>query len=251
MKKQAGSGRNAAVIVAAGFGKRMDGNIPKQYICIGGKPVLIHSIENFERASGISEIILVVEKSRVEEILKDIVEQCRFKKVVSVIAGGKIRQESVYNGIKAVSGGVETISIQDGARPFTPVRMIEECITQALLHGAAAVAYPVRDTVKRVSGGRFTETLDRKNIYLIQTPQTFRTELIREAHEKAKMDGYIGTDDTALVERLGASVVAVEGSPYNLKITYADDLASAEALVGTIQTFYLWSSNDAESRDRI
>ena len=245
MKKQTGSGRNAAVIVAAGFGKRMDGDIPKQYICIGGKPVLVHTIENFERSSRISEIILVVEKSQVESISKDIVEKYRFKKVVNVIPGGKIRQESVYNGIKAVSKGVETISIQDGARPFTPVRLIEECIDQALLHGAVAVAYPARDTVKQVSGGRFCKTLDRKNIYLIQTPQTFRTEVILDAHEKAKMDGYIGTDDTVLVERLGESVVAVEGSPYNQKITYPDDLASAEALVSIIHTFSLWRSNDA------
>ena len=237
--------RNAVVIVAAGSGKRMAGEIPKQYINIGGKPILARTIENFEKSPQISKIILVVESSRIQEVIHKIVDRFGFRKVIHVISGGMHRQGSVYQGILAVPGDVETISIQDSVRPFTPPHLIEECINQARRFGAAVSACTCRDTVKQVKDSRIVRTLDRKALYLVQTPQTFRADLIRLAHEKANEDGFIGTDDAALVERLGYPVTIVESSPYNLKITVTEDLAAAEALAEKIGMFPSWRSKNA------
>ncbi len=237
--------QNAAVITAAGIGKRIAGEIPKQYITIGGKPILARTVENFERSSWITSIILVVESARIQEVYDKIVGPFGFRKVVSVISGGKHRQESVYQGIQAVPADMETISIQDGVRPFTPSHLIERCIKQARQLGAAVAAYTCRDSVKHCEDSRIVRTLDRRSLYLVQTPQTFRADLIRRAHEEAKNDSFIGTDDAVLVERLGCTVTVVESSPYNLKITVPEDLAAAEALVDTIDTFPFWRFKDA------
>jgi 2-C-methyl-D-erythritol 4-phosphate cytidylyltransferase len=154
------------------------------------------------------------------------------RKITRVITGGSERQESVAKGLQAINNpNSKIVIVHDGVRPFVTVQQIIEVIDRAKESGAAMLALPVTDTVKEVTDGVVTRTLDRKHIYLAQTPQAFRIDLLREAHRKASVDNVMATDDAALVERLGATVAVVEGSPHNIKITRKQDLAMAELIM--------------------
>jgi 2-C-methyl-D-erythritol 4-phosphate cytidylyltransferase len=232
MKKRKSDLFISAVIVAAGRGTRMNMDINKQYIEVCGVPVLARTLKTFEDCDCIDEIIIVVNAQDIVFCKQEIVDDFGFTKVKSLVAGGNERQQSVYNGLKEVDPRCDVVLIHDGARPFIREESIIGSIDAALECGASGVGVPVKDTVKvGDEEGYIRETLDRKAIWTIQTPQTFRYGVIMEAHQKAEIDAFSGTDDTMLAERMGVRIKLVMGSYDNIKITTQEDLAFAEAIV--------------------
>ena len=225
----------SVIIAAAGKGTRMNSDINKQYINICGVPVLARSIGVFQECKLINEIIVVVNKDDIIFCKKNIIDTYEFTKVTQIVAGGDSRQKSVLNGLNAVNKDTEIVLIHDGARPFVKQEIIIDSITSAMNFGAACVAVPVKDTIKRSVGkdGQdfVTETIPRETLWLVQTPQAFRYSLIREAHIKAYEEGFEGTDDSILVERLGVPVKIVMGRYDNIKITTWEDLIIGEAIL--------------------
>ncbi len=218
-----------AIIPAAGEGKRL--NAKKQFIELLGKPLLLTTASVFEECQAVDEIIVVVGEKDIE-LAKDILKS--LKKVKSVIAGGVKRQDSVYNGLKEVVRETEDdlVLIHDAARPLITREIVASAIDEAKVSGAAVVGVPAKDTVKTVDEARnVIETLEREKIWLVQTPQVFRYDLIKEAHERASRVKYTATDDSKLVERLGISVKMVMGSYENFKITTKEDIVTAEAVL--------------------
>lgn len=231
MVKKSCSGTVSVVITAAGKGTRMGMRLNKQYIDILGKPVLVRTIAAFESCDKIDEIIVTVNEADIDYCKSSIIGKYGFKKVKAIVAGADTRQRSVYNGLKHVSKNCEIVLIHDGARPFVDAICIEKCISEARLNGAVCAAVPVKDTIKQTDADGFVEkTVDRSNLWSIQTPQAFEYVLIMQAHESAERDGFTGTDDAMLAERLGRKVKLVMGSYYNIKITTREDLAIAEAI---------------------
>ena len=224
----------SAVITAAGKGSRMGMEQNKQYMEVHGKPVLARTIQAFEDCSLVDEIIVTIGEDEVEYCVENIIGKYGFCKVKKVVAGGSTRQRSVYNGLQRVSADSGIVLIHDGARPFIDTGSIAACISAADENGAACAAVPVKDTIKRADAEGFVdETVDRSNLWSIQTPQAFQYELIMEAHRKADNEGFDGTDDAVLAERLGYRVMLVMCSYYNIKITTKEDLTIAEAICET------------------
>lgn len=220
-----------AIVVAGGSGRRMGGEEPKQFLPLAGRPILAHTLGAFEQADRIDRVILVTPPGQESRCLRDIVEAFGFGKVVAVAPGGAERQDSVAEGLKAVGADAEVVAIHDGARPLILPEHIDAVVAAAQRDGAAALGTPVSDTIKEVAGWRVQRTLDRSQLWSVQTPQAFRTALIRQAHAVARKDGYLGTDDTVLVERLGIAVTVVAGRQDNLKLTIPEDLAVAEEIL--------------------
>lgn len=221
----------SSVIVAAGKGSRMNLDMNKQYIEISGIPVIARTLSVFNDCKLIDEIVLVVNECDIVYCKRNIVDNYGFFKVKAIVAGGKERQHSVYNGLQQVNKNTDIVLIHDGARPFIREDSLIESIHAANDFGAAGVAVRIKDTVKRTDEQGFVlKTVDRSNLWAIQTPQVFNYNLIMEAHRKAEEDGFLGTDDTVLVERLGRKVKLVEGSYDNIKITTQEDLITAEAI---------------------
>ncbi len=229
-----------AVIVSAGKGLRfMEGKstkagttvVPspqpgkKQFHSLGGKPILVHALDRFETCPLIRSILLVVGQEDMDYCLKEIIERYRFQKISQIVPGGKRRQESVKNGIDALPKDTDVVAIHDGVRPFVTRAMIEDSLHAAAKVGAVVLAVPVKDTIKVSNPDRTVlKTLDRETLWQIQTPQTFRLNLIKEAYYRAAEDGFVGTDDASLVERLGMKVHILPGSYTNIKITTPEDL---------------------------
>jgi 2-C-methyl-D-erythritol 4-phosphate cytidylyltransferase len=222
----------AALIAAAGLGKRMNSKIGKPFIPIFGKPILAHTLEKFEKCHLINKIFLVVTDKEKEYCQKNIIKKYHLQKIEKLIIGGETRQESVFNGLKSVDSDTDIIVIHDGARPFVNESTIRESIAIAIKDGAAVSAVPLRDTVKRVKKSFFIHsTLDRTKIWRAQTPQTFRYRLIKLAYEKAWENGFIATDDSAILERYGYDVKLFLGSEENIKITSPFDIFVAESIL--------------------
>ncbi len=233
-----------AVIVSAGKGLRFMEGKPgsvgptlnhgkKQFTYLGEKPVLAHTLDRFEACALIRSVRLVVGEEDMDYCLKEIVEKYGFQKVSQIVPGGKRRQESVKNGIDALPKDGEIVAIHDGVRPLVTRTMIEDSIHSAARYGAVVFAMPAKETIKMSSpDGTVLKTLDRESLWLIQTPQTFQVDLIREAHARAVEDGFVGTDDASLVERLGRKVHILTGSYANIKITTPEDLALAKLFLG-------------------
>ena len=212
-----------AVIVAAGSASRMKG-IDKIMTDLGGMPVIARTVKAFQECDCISEIVIVTR----EDLIPAVTAACLgMEKVTAVVAGGDSRQESVNNGLNALSDKVKLAAIQDGARPFATWQMIDRVVRAANTYGAAAPAIPVKDTIKVVNGGVVTGTPERKTLNAVQTPQVFDKDLLRAALKKAKEDGAEVTDDCSAVERMGMSVKIVEGDERNIKITTPMDLKIA------------------------
>jgi len=230
---------NAAVIITAGgLGKRFGGKgaevLPKQFIPLSGKPVIAYSILSFESSEFINEVIVVVPENWVEYTKREIVDKFDLKKVSKVIAGGDERQASVERGIHSISSKPDIVAIHDGVRPFVTLETIEEVITQAGKSGGAIAAIPATDTIKKSGPEEIIEnTLPRQDIWFAQTPQAFRYEILKEAFEKASEDGYLGTDESLLVERLGQEIKLVKGSKYNIKITAPEDIELGELILSS------------------
>ena len=224
--------KSAAVIVSAGKGHRLAGEKKKQFLLLAGKPILCHTLDKFENCPFIDSIQLVVGQEDMDYTLRAIVEDYGYRKVSQIVPGGKLRQESVKNGVDALSQDVDIVVVHDGVRPFVTREMIEESIQAARRFKAAVVAVPVKETIKVVGPDRTVlKTLDRESLWKIQTPQTFQVEVIKEAFRRAAEDGFIGTDDASLVERIGINVYILPGSYNNIKITTPEDLILANLIL--------------------
>ncbi|RMF62234.1 MAG: 2-C-methyl-D-erythritol 4-phosphate cytidylyltransferase [Calditrichaeota bacterium] len=221
----------SAIIVAAGCGSRIGGELPKQYQNVCGKPLLFYALQKFEACPLIHDVVLSVAEAFLSYAANEIVDRFGFSKVKKIIAGGEKRQDSVYAGLNALEPGTKMVAIHDAARPFVSVEKIEEVIKAGQQHGAAILAIPAKDTIKTSRGGFVGKTPERDALWLVQTPQVFEYDLIRRAYEEAYKYGIYQTDDSALVERTGHPVKIVEGEPENLKITVPFDLKLAEMLL--------------------
>jgi len=226
--------RTVAIVPAAGSGNRMGRELSKQYLALGGMPLLVHTLNVFERCPVVDALLVVVPPSDVKAVRTEMLPRWSLKKLAGIVPGGKERQDSVRAGIEALDRETELVVIHDAVRPFITVELIENCIRAAAEEGAATVGVPVKDTVKEVGAdGRVMRTCDRNLLWLTQTPQAFRRDIIENAHRAAVRDGYRGTDDTSLVERLGIAVRMIRGDYGNIKITTPEDLVIAEALLAT------------------
>jgi 2-C-methyl-D-erythritol 4-phosphate cytidylyltransferase len=210
-----------AVIVAAGSGRRMGSAVAKQFLPLAGRPLMAHSLETFLDHPEVDRVVVVLPAGGPAPELPA---------GVTGVPGGPTRQESVRLGLEA-AGDHGWVLIHDAARPLVSSDLIDRVLAAARASGAAVPAVPAGDTVKQVDGEVILSTLDRRRLVQVQTPQCFRTDLWREAHEAARRDGFLGTDDSQLVERAGHRVTWVEGSPRNLKVTTEADLELASALV--------------------
>lgn len=222
-----------AIILAAGRGKRMKSKKKKQFLNIAGKPIVYYALECFERAPFIQDIILVTGEGYVEYCQKNIVEKYGLRKVRKVVAGGKERYDSVYEGLRAC-GKTDYVYIHDGTRPFIDQDMLKRALDGAKQMGASVVGMPVKDTIKVADKNHYVlETPERSKLWAVQTPQVFRYKIIKEAHEQMRKKGMEGiTDDSMVVEKLGKHrVKMVEGSYENIKITTMDDLFIAEIIL--------------------
>ena len=200
----------------------------KQFHFLGGKPILAHTLDKFETCPLIRSILLVVGQEDMDYCLKEVIEKYKFQKVSQIVPGGKRRQESVKNGIDALQKDADIVAIHDGVRPFVTKAMIEDSIHSAVRYGAVVLAMPVKETIKMSNpDGTVLKTLDRESLWQIQTPQTFQVNIIKEAYYRATENGFMGTDDSSLVERLGVKVHILPGSYTNIKITTPEDLLLA------------------------
>ena len=224
--------RTVAIVPAAGSGNRMGRGLSKQYLSLGGMPLLVHTLNVFEKCPLVDALLVVVPPPDVEAVRTEMLPRWNLKKLAGVIPGGKERQDSVRAGIETLDRDTDIVIVHDAVRPFITAKLIEDCIRAAAEEGAATVGVPVKDTVKEVGAdGRVMRTCDRNLLWLTQTPQAFRRDIIENAHRAAVRDGYRGTDDTSLVERLGITVRMIRGDYGNIKITTPEDLVIAEALL--------------------
>jgi len=222
---------NAALLVAAGKGVRM--GTDKLWLEIGGRPVIAHTWQIFNDAKCVDEIILVV-RDVMQQNFAELAAKFHFQKPFRIVVGGAERQDSVWNGLEALSPKTEIVAIQDAARPCTPESLIAATIEAARETGAAVAAQAVTDTIKESGDGRtITRTLDRSKLWSVQTPQTFRVEVIRRAIAEARQKNLIFTDDTAACELIGQPVQLVPSATPNPKVTVPGDLPVIEMLLRT------------------
>ena len=221
-----------AILPAAGLGTRMAGPQPKQFLSLGGVPILIHSLRAFAAVPRITRIIVAVRKPEMERVQAQIAEH-GFAARVQVVEGGDNRQESVGHALATIEAGPDDIVlVHDAVRPLIDAATIDRTIDAVKQHGAAIVGVPAIDTIKQVErtahGALITSTIPRESIVYAQTPQGFRFGLLQSAFAEATEDGFVGTDEASVVERAGHPVAVVPGSPVNLKITQPGDLELAE-----------------------
>ncbi|OGS44785.1 MAG: 2-C-methyl-D-erythritol 4-phosphate cytidylyltransferase [Elusimicrobia bacterium RIFOXYD2_FULL_34_15] len=208
----------SAIIVAAGSGKRFGSK--KQFEYIGHRRIFEITLSKFLGINQLKNIVIVLPKDNIKNIIKNL----KFPENVKIVSGGKTRQHSVFNGLSALPLNTDIVIIHDGVRPFISKEIISESISAAKKCGAAIVAVPVKDTVKIVKNEYIISTPERRNIFLAQTPQTFKYSIIMQAYKKAFKNNYFSTDDSALVEKLGRKVRIVLGEYKNIKITTKDDI---------------------------
>ena len=212
----------------------MGGSVPKQFLSLGGEPLVVHSLRILQAAHTVDEIILAVPETDLDYCANDLVRRHGFSKVKKVVPGGLERQDSVRLALEQVSEDTEIVLVHDAVRPFLTVQMVEDVIAAAEKQGAAIIALPMRDTVKQVGSDHVIQrTVDRRPLWLAQTPQAFRRPWLEEAHRKAHAEGIHATDDAFLVEWLGHPVAVVEGSGENIKVTRPEDLVIGEAILAS------------------
>jgi 2-C-methyl-D-erythritol 4-phosphate cytidylyltransferase len=219
----------AAIIPAAGLGTRMaarSGTSRKQFMLLDGAPILTHTLRKFVVCPAVDEIVVALRPEDLEWFGQEWKRE-KAAKPVRLVAGGQYRQDSVRNGLEHVSAGVDLVAVHDAVRPFVSVDLIDKVIREATRTGAAILAIPPVDTVKRVERTTIRATLPRERIVLAQTPQVFRLDLLRRAYRQAEEDGFVGTDEASLVEHLDVDVTVVLGSDRNIKITRPGDMALA------------------------
>jgi 2-C-methyl-D-erythritol 4-phosphate cytidylyltransferase len=225
---------NVAIVVAAGKGTRLGGNRPKQFLELGGIPVVIHTLRQFERCREIHEIVTVLSAEETDSFLS-FAKEFGLQKPMRVVAGAETRAQSVARGL-ALIGEAEIVAVHDGVRPFVSTNEIDQVVNAARTTGAAILVAPVPDTIKEIKGDRVIRTLPRADLRRALTPQCFRLELLKRAYQTLtdiEAAGSEVTDDSLLVERLGVEVVTVEGSSKNIKITQPEDLVLAKAILAS------------------
>ena len=222
---------NSAIIVAAGKGTRMGAGVDKLWLEVAGRPVVAHTWKQFNDAPGVDEIILVV-RAGMQPHFTELAAQFNFQKPFRLVSGGAERQDSVWNGLAAVSAKTEIVAIQDAARPCTTAQLIADTVQAARETGAAVAAQPVTDTIKETADGKIiSRTVDRSKLWSVQTPQTFRVAVIRHAIATARQKNLILTDDTAACELIGQPVRLVKCATPNPKVTVPADLPFIESLL--------------------
>ena len=220
------------IIVAGGNSVRYGGDVPKQFQEICGRPMLAWTIEKFQKADSIDNIIVVAPEDYLIYVSENIVDTFGFEKITKIVAGGKTRQESVFNGLKALPISTKFVAIHDGARPLVKADDINRVVEIAEKENAAILATPVADTVKKVIDGFIITTVNREQLFCAQTPQVFQYDLIMEAHKELAMKEELKlTDDAQLIESRGFKVKIVESTGINLKITTRQDMQVAEAIL--------------------
>jgi len=231
----------ATVLVpAAGMGRRMGGALSKQYLNLAGRPILTHTLSLFERHPLIEHIYPIVPPHEISFCQQQIIAPFEFTKVRRIIPGGEQRQDSVRYGLRALAeDGLDqderVILIHDGVRPLFNPGLIEELLRAVNKHGACVVGVPAKDTIKEVVSGMICGTPERKRLWQAQTPQGFLFELINGAFCQAEVDGFAGTDDASLLERMGQPVAILQGDYRNIKVTTPEDLVIANALLDSIR----------------
>ena len=218
----------AVVIVAGGKGLRMGGDIPKQFLPVGGRPVLMRTIDRFLQYDAAMQVVLVLPESQ-QDYWRQLCLQYGFCQPHVIANGGETRFHSVKNGLEKVESGVSLVGVHDGVRPFVSVETIGACYEEAALSGAVVPVIDVVETIRHIMGNGASETVPRSDYQLVQTPQVFGATLLREAYKQEYTDFF--TDDASVVERFGHSVALVKGNRENIKITTPFDLVVAEALV--------------------
>jgi 2-C-methyl-D-erythritol 4-phosphate cytidylyltransferase/2-C-methyl-D-erythritol 2,4-cyclodiphosphate synthase len=222
----------AAIITAGGIGRRMGGVTPKQFLSLGGIPILVRTVRAFLSAACCPTIIVTVPAPHLAEATAlltshGLAHACR------VVVGGETRQESVLAGLNALPDEAGVVLVHDGVRPLVSRETILHCLEAACRVGAAICAIPVKDTLKEVRDGCIGRTVDRARLWRAQTPQAARVDLLRQAYLAAAREGFVGTDEASLLERIGCPVAVVPGSETNIKITLPEDIAMAHALLAT------------------
>ncbi|MCB1234575.1 MAG: 2-C-methyl-D-erythritol 4-phosphate cytidylyltransferase [Verrucomicrobiae bacterium] len=220
---------NSAIIVAAGGSRRM--GFDKLSAPLGGRPVLGHSLLAFERCADIAEVIVVTAPDR-EPLVRSLAAEAGLSKLAAIVPGGAERHLSVWNGLQAAHSSAKTVAVHDGARPLVTPTAISRCLAAAAEHGAASLAHPIADTLKRADADRrVVGSVSRDDLWAMETPQCFETGLLRRAYERILDGGDLVTDEVSAVEALGEPVFLVENPEPNPKITYPADLALAEAIL--------------------
>jgi 2-C-methyl-D-erythritol 4-phosphate cytidylyltransferase len=227
---------NVAIVVAAGKGTRLGGNRPKQFLELDGIPVIIRTLRQFERATEIDEVVVVLPAPFSQESLDIFLPYANdfgLNKLRPAVAGGATRAQSVLRGLATI-GEAEIVAVHDGVRPFVTPEEIDQVVAVARKSGAAVLVAPIADTIKEIKDGRVVRTLARSELRRALTPQCFRLDILRRAYDQlaeVELEGVEVTDDCLLVERLGLEIVAVESCARNIKITREEDLVLGEALL--------------------
>jgi 2-C-methyl-D-erythritol 4-phosphate cytidylyltransferase len=217
--------RVSVIVVAAGEGKRFGG--AKPYVLLKGKPILEWALDAFEAHEDVAEVILVLRDDSRKKVYSG-----RYTKIVSVVKGGEKRQDSVLSGFRQIDPTkVEKVLVHDGVRPLVSSELIGRIIEAVQEKEAVVPAVPLKDTVKRVDEQEVKQTLEREKLFCVQTPQGFFYSVLKAAFDKAGEENFYGTDEAALVERIGKKVYVVQGDPKNIKITTPEDIKIAEALI--------------------
>jgi len=222
---------NHVIIVGAGKSTRMNSSLNKIFLNIVNKPLIYYTLKQFENCLLIHKIILVTRKENISQ-LKNLIKQFKLKKIEKIVQGGKHRQDSVYNGLKSIKAKKDDIIvIHNAANPLVTQKTINDCIKAAINYGASVAGFRAKDTIKKVKNNFVVKTLNRADLFQIQTPQCIKYSLAIKAFEKAKKDKFYATDDVALVERLGYKVKIVPCSEENIKVTTPKDLETLKTIM--------------------
>lgn len=222
----------SAIIVSAGKGTRMESSHRKQYLLLKGYPILFHTIKAIDFSRKVDEIVLVIPENDFVFCRENIVEAVNPAKKIHLVSGGNKRQSSVYRGLKKIDDKSKIVVIHDGVRPFIRPEQVDACVKGAEESGGCILGIPAYDTLKIVDQSCWiNKTIQRDTVWMAQTPQAFKYSLIRKAHEKAVAEGFTGTDDASLVERMGQKVRIIMGSKQNIKITTKEDLVLARMFI--------------------
>jgi 2-C-methyl-D-erythritol 4-phosphate cytidylyltransferase len=228
--------RTLAIVLAGGAGKRMGSSTNKQFLLLDNRPIIVHALQVFEECKPVDGVYLVVNQKDLPVIQEEILETYKFSKILKLVIGGRLRQDSVRNGLEAIEDPCDIVIIHDAARPFVSPAFVEKSIFLMEMFDAIIPAIPVRDTIKVISKEGFVQkTLERDSLWQIQTPQTFKYQLIMKAYREGMAKKLYGTDDAAFIEYLGKKVKVIEGSPYNLKITTPEDLVIAKGILSQLK----------------
>jgi 2-C-methyl-D-erythritol 4-phosphate cytidylyltransferase len=228
--------RTLAIVLAGGVGKRMGFSTGKQFLLLDNKPILAHTLQVFQDCRPVDGIYLVVNHRDLPIVQEEILETYRFSKIMKLVIGGRLRQDSVWNGLEAIDEPCDVVIVHDAARPFVSPAFVEKSIFLMEMFDAVVPAIPARDTIKMISKEGFVmKTLERDSLWNIQTPQTFKYDLIAKAYKEGMAKKLCGYDDSTFIEHLGGKVKVVEGSPYNIKITTPEDLLIARGILAQLK----------------